>query len=219
MVRRLRQYLSPLITGLVVLASACPRAEAPAASLDAGAALPAAFNFTAETGDLLFSVLNEQGEPITADRIDAVPQPLRRRVMVVDLSRSPEQRQADRYVYFADLTRADPQQRFLATPMSRYKRSRAAATGTAGATAVAGGVVIYTAPWCGFCKKAKAYLRQKGISYVERDVEASAAAAREMEAKLRTAGAAGGGVPVIDIGGTLVMGFDRPRIDELLAKR
>ncbi|MBN2359887.1 MAG: glutaredoxin family protein [Deltaproteobacteria bacterium] len=100
--------------------------------------------------------------------------------------------------------------------MSRYRRPPA---GTTAALAAAGAsVVLYSAPWCGFCKQARAYLKGRGVPFVERDVEASAAAGRELDAKLRAAGAAGAGVPVIDVGGQLVLGFDRPRIDEALAR-
>jgi len=77
-------------------------------------------------------------------------------------------------------------------------------------------VLLYTAPWCGFCRKAAAYLREKGIAFVERDIEASRSAAVELDRKLRAAGLVGGGVPVLDIGGTIVIGFDRSRIDRLL---
>ncbi len=77
-------------------------------------------------------------------------------------------------------------------------------------------VVLYSAPWCGFCKKAAAYLRGRGVAFEERDIEASPAAAQELKAKLRQAGLRGGGIPVLDIDGTIVIGFDRARIDALL---
>lgn len=77
-------------------------------------------------------------------------------------------------------------------------------------------VILYSAPWCGFCKKAAAYLRGRGVAFEERDIDASPAAAQELQTKLRQAGLRGGGIPVLDIDGTIVIGFDRARIEALL---
>ena len=79
-------------------------------------------------------------------------------------------------------------------------------------------VILYTAPWCGFCKKAAAHLRQKSVRFVERDIDRDRRAAVELSRKLRQAGLSGGGVPVLDIGGTLIIGFDQQRIDRLLER-
>ncbi len=72
-------------------------------------------------------------------------------------------------------------------------------------------VIMFTTPTCTYCTAAKRYLRQNNIRFREVDVSRDAAAARDM---LRRAGSMG--VPVLDIGGQIVRGFDRPKIDELL---
>lgn len=72
-------------------------------------------------------------------------------------------------------------------------------------------VVIFTTPTCAFCNAAKAYFRQKGIRFTEVDVSRDPAAARDM---VRRSGQQG--VPVIDIGGRIVVGFDKARINALL---
>jgi len=77
-------------------------------------------------------------------------------------------------------------------------------------------VVLYMAPWCGFCKKAAAYLREQGITFRQRDIEKDPGAAAELAGKLERAGLRGGGIPVLDIAGRLVVGFDRTRIERLL---
>jgi glutaredoxin len=79
-------------------------------------------------------------------------------------------------------------------------------------------VVLYTAPWCGFCKKAAAHLRSRGVAFEERDIDADRSAAVELSRKLRQAGMSGGGIPVLDIAGTIVIGFKKERIDRLLEK-
>ncbi len=58
---------------------------------------------------------------------------------------------------------------------------------------------------------AKKYFRERGIQFKDVDVSRDPAAARDM---VRRSGQQG--VPVIDIGGKIVVGFDRPKIDKLL---
>ncbi|MFN3706005.1 MAG: glutaredoxin family protein [Thermoflexales bacterium] len=72
-------------------------------------------------------------------------------------------------------------------------------------------VVIFTTPTCAFCNAAKHYFRQKGIRFTDVDVSKDPAAARDM---VRRSGQTG--VPVIDIGGRIVVGFDKARINQLL---
>lgn len=72
-------------------------------------------------------------------------------------------------------------------------------------------VTIYTASWCGFCHAAKQYLDKLGISYQESDVESNAKAAEEAVTKSGQRG-----IPVLDIEGDIIVGFDRPKIDASL---
>lgn len=80
---------------------------------------------------------------------------------------------------------------------------------------VAKPVVMYSTSWCGFCRRARAYFQSKGIQYIDKDVEQDPVAARE--ATMKTGGY--GGVPVIDIDGTIIQGFDVPQIEAALARR
>lgn len=79
-------------------------------------------------------------------------------------------------------------------------------------------VVIYGAPWCGPCHEAAAYLRKKGVRYVEKDVDSDATAAAEMKQKLRHAGMPSGSIPVIDVRGKVLVGFNPRAIDEALGR-
>ena len=72
-------------------------------------------------------------------------------------------------------------------------------------------VAIYTTPTCGFCKMAKAFFRDKDIVYTEYSVMEDVAARTAMLDKSGQSG-----VPVIDVGGELVIGFDQSRLEELL---
>ncbi|HSD59393.1 MAG TPA: glutaredoxin family protein [Burkholderiales bacterium] len=71
-------------------------------------------------------------------------------------------------------------------------------------------VVIYSTAWCGYCKKAKAYLDSKGVRYREVDVETDAGG-REEFAKL-----GGRGVPVILVGESRMDGFSEGGLEGML---
>ncbi len=76
-------------------------------------------------------------------------------------------------------------------------------------------VTIYSTTWCGFCHAEKQYLESKGIKFDDKDVEQDQDSYNELMEKI------GGrdnfrGVPVTDINGELVLGFDRAKINQLL---
>lgn len=77
-------------------------------------------------------------------------------------------------------------------------------------------VIIYGASWCGACHEAEAYLRKKNVPYVDKDIEKDAVAAREMQQKLRANGLAAGSIPVIDVRGKIMVGFNPSAIDQAL---
>lgn len=72
-------------------------------------------------------------------------------------------------------------------------------------------ITIYSATWCAFCHAAKQYLDKLGIAYTDRDVESDPKYAVEAVTKSGQRG-----IPVLDIGGDIIIGFDRPRIDAAL---
>ncbi|HSO12695.1 MAG TPA: glutaredoxin domain-containing protein [Anaerolineales bacterium] len=72
-------------------------------------------------------------------------------------------------------------------------------------------VIVFSTPTCSFCNMAKKYFREKGIKFKDVDVSRDMAAARDM---MRRSGQQG--VPVIDIGGKIVVGFDRVKINKYL---
>lgn len=72
-------------------------------------------------------------------------------------------------------------------------------------------VTVYTTSTCPWCDRVKAYLRQRGVGFDELNVGRDPKAAQRMVARSGQQG-----VPQLDINGTMVVGFDRPRIDSLL---
>ena len=72
-------------------------------------------------------------------------------------------------------------------------------------------IKIYTTPSCVYCKMAKEYFKQNNVAFTEYDVGADIAKRQEMLDKSHQFG-----VPVIDIDGKIIIGFDRPKINALL---
>lgn len=72
-------------------------------------------------------------------------------------------------------------------------------------------VTVYSTTWCGFCHQAKKYFDSIDVKYKDVDVEKDPKAAEEMVKKSGQMG-----VPVIEIGDTLIVGFDKPKIDHAL---
>ena len=72
-------------------------------------------------------------------------------------------------------------------------------------------VTIYSTPSCGWCKAAKQYFAEHDVPFTEKDVASDAAAREEMLAKSKQMG-----VPVIDVEGEIVIGFNQARLAELL---
>ncbi|HWS23808.1 MAG TPA: glutaredoxin domain-containing protein [Anaerolineales bacterium] len=72
-------------------------------------------------------------------------------------------------------------------------------------------VIVFSTPSCSYCNMAKKYFKEKGIRFKDVDVSKDVAAARDM---VRRSGQQG--VPVIDIGGKVIVGFDKTKINKLL---
>jgi glutaredoxin len=77
-------------------------------------------------------------------------------------------------------------------------------------------VVIYGAEWCKPCHMAEAYLEKKKVPFVHKDIESDQEADDEMRAKLKAAGIKTHSIPVIDVGGKILVGFDQTQLDTAL---
>ncbi len=72
-------------------------------------------------------------------------------------------------------------------------------------------VIIYGADWCGFCHEAMHYLDRLGVKYTYKNVEHDE---NDLRAVVEKSGQTG--IPVIDIEGQIIIGFDRPTLDRVL---
>jgi glutaredoxin len=193
------------------------------------------------TEGLMFAWIDEKGEGHVVEKVADVPIVGRDAVRVMDPN-SYDTAHPDR-IFIVDLRVAGPDGAYPVRSATREeldaialaRRSKAGPTLASAATpspkeAPPGGpqvnaqppsnarpaVVLYGASWCGACKQAAAYLKRKGVPFVEKDIEEDANAAREMQSKLAHAGKRGGSIPVIDIRGKIMVGFDPQSVDNAL---
>jgi glutaredoxin len=229
-------FLAALLVTVIAVTS-CHRAVG-AASRDAAVALP---EIRPDGGDVLLTWIDDKGDFHVETRVSDVPLMGRDIVRVEaesgDSMRSPDQ------VIIVDLrepgvdgdypVRTMPRADFEAIAVARRQKAgptlvsgAAPPVPSAGAPAAAqdvpdkapsaAAVIIYGAEWCSACHEAARYLRHKGIAYVEKDVEKDADAAHEMQSKLAKSGLRAGSIPVIDVRGKVMVGFNPGEIDAAL---
>ncbi|MFP4118014.1 MAG: glutaredoxin family protein [Candidatus Woesearchaeota archaeon] len=72
-------------------------------------------------------------------------------------------------------------------------------------------ITVYSTPTCPHCTHAKEFLKENNVEFEDVDVSADRDKAREMVEKSGQMG-----VPVIDVDGTIIVGFDQGRLQELI---
>jgi glutaredoxin 3 len=72
---------------------------------------------------------------------------------------------------------------------------------------------LYSTPTCGFCRMAKSYLQENNVPFTEYNVASNSDKAQEMVQKSGQMG-----VPVLDINGKIIVGFDRAAIEKALKR-
>lgn len=194
---------------------------------------PTAVEVRDERTDLLFVWIDETGETHVETGASRVPEVHRDFVRVIDPKAAPSER-----IVLVTLgakapdgsypTRVVAREEFENVVLERRRAQGVATLPSAGAapqtappTTLAQGqpvVILYGAEWCGACHQAAAWMKQKGIAFVEKDIERDPSAQREMQAKLRTAGLPKGSIPVLDVRGRVLVGFSPGAIEAALGK-
>lgn len=189
------------------------------------------FSVRGDLDGLMLGWFDAEGLHNVTKRSD-VPEHRRAQVRVDSLDVAPDQRLDPALVYVADLRAPLPDGSYPVRTMERAAFD-ALVDKTAGVAIhvppqpnndaptadrqdPSKPVVIYKASWCGACKAAAAYLRQRGVAFEERDVETDPSAQAEMQQKAHTVGMSPRGVPVIDFRGTILLGFDKQRLAQLI---
>ena len=179
---------------------------------------------TEQSGDLLFTWIDPNGGGHVEQKASDVPANARENVRVADPARDPPPDQ----VWVVDMRTAGPGGVYPVRTLKRSEWEAIAVGRRDGGVLVPRAasstpppaqpqVIIYGASWCKPCHQAAAHLKQKGIPFVEKDIEQDSGAAREMQAKLAKAGKRGGSIPVLDVRGRILVGFDVPALDAALA--
>jgi len=191
---------------------------------------------------LLYTYVENKGTFATTDKADDVPENARRLVRVVDPAKATDKQESNQ-VYVVDLGELLSAGKAVAKGLSREAFETGALAqlppgesspvsgphGPALPDVPVGGmdggaagplgppvVILYGTPWCGACKAAKQYLAAKHIPYAYKDIESDPAAARELQAKASKMGIPTDRVPILDVRGRLLLGFDRARLDAML---
>jgi glutaredoxin len=212
----------------------CKRSAAASSESDA----PPPVVVKSDTEGLLLTWIDDKGDFHVETRVADVPLMGRDAVRVVDPNKD-SSAHGDR-IYVVDLRQARPDGTFPVRSMGRAEfealavarrektgptlanagPSPFAATDTSASADPAPRplVIIYGAEWCGACHEAARYFKKKGVPFVEKDVEKDQAAEREMEQKLVKNGLRGGSIPIIDVRGKVMVGFNAEAIEAALGQ-
>lgn len=179
-----------------------------------GEAVKPPFAVSGELGGLLLVWFDEEGSHIAKSR-EEIPESARQYVRVDSPRLSPEQRLDADHVYVADVRTPGADGSY---PVAKYPREwlDSHLDSLTPAVPESSGVTLYMASWCGACRAAAAYMKQRGVDFVEKDIEKDAAANSEMRAKAKAAGKTPRGVPVIDFHGNILLGFDQGELARLI---
>ncbi|MEM9691246.1 MAG: glutaredoxin domain-containing protein [Myxococcota bacterium] len=205
------------ILGLLLALAACKASDDQVADA-APSALPP-LTLTDQTPDLLLTWVDAQGNTHGGTKLSEVPKDARGAVRII----LPDAGNGG-LLYVADLNRKASDGSYSVKTMKRSDWEKmigerrdlpeAGPAGSANPARVADvPVIIYGASWCGPCHQAAAYLQKLGVRVVEYDIEKNPGRAKEMARKLRQAGMGGGSIPVIDVGGTILRGYNPSRLD------
>ena len=231
------------ITLLIAAVASCKR-PAPEAPPAPPAGMPATIEVL-KGGRWLFTYAEASGTFATTDKPESVPEPARSLVRVLDPA-APDKAGSAGQVYVTNLNEVLGKGKASARVMSREAFETAALAGyptgesspmaaqrmhpaplpaldggVAPAKPSAGGapvVTIYGTSWCGACRAARQYLTERKIPFADKDIERDADAAHELAEKAAKMGIPTDRVPVIDVRGRLLLGFDKARIEALLGE-
>ncbi len=187
---------------------------------------PAKIVVTKDRKDLVFTWIDAYGKFHDTTTITSIPKASRAQVLVRDLSKTPDELHSADYLYVADVRHPDADGRYPCGAVSRYSfdvhgGAKKAAEKAAEGDQAAGRplVTLYGASWCGACQAAKAWLKRHGVPFIDKDVDQDPGAQAELEAKAARAGLRPTGIPVIDVAGDLMVGFDPNALEQALEKK
>ena len=235
-----------LVLGLGLALGGCRKQSAPAPTDDTGATPQASelppLEIKNDTPNLLLTWIDDKGDFHVVQKPDDVPKEGRDNVRVVVTTREDG---TGKLVYVSNLNEVTPTGAFRVKTMTRAawdelgagkRKARlealapsavpaaadSAAPDSSGAPAakkaLASGIsaTIYGASWCKPCHDTERYLKQRGVTVVDKDIDENPVAAAEMRQKLERAGRSGSSIPVIDLMGQILIGFSPMALDQAI---
>ena len=198
-------------------------------------AVPAAIQVL-KNGRFLYTYVEPSGTFSTTDKAEIIPEVSRKVVRVVDPTQTKNDESTS--VYVTDVNELLKSDKVPARPLGREAFETAAiAQLPPGASSVLAGnhapgpatpqpeiksapgkpvVTIYGTSWCGACRTARQYFSDHKIPFADKDIEQDQDAARELAEKAAKMGIPTDRVPVLDVRGRLLLGFDPARVEALL---
>jgi mycoredoxin len=192
----------------------------------------------------LYTYVDDKGDFVTTDDAKAIPEGARRMVRVTDPAWAAGERKDGVSVYAIDARELLAAGKTQARALSRsaFETGALAQLPPGESSALPGGaapgqpapegeantppppaggapvVTLYGTSWCGACRSARQYLIAHKIPFADKDIEKDPAAARELATKGARFGIATDRVPVLEVRGRLLLGFDQRRLEALLGE-
>lgn len=210
-------FYLPLFLSWLFLLGCSPNQEKPSRvrpSVNTEAPVPPVVRV--DSKNLLYRYKDKDGwhQALSASEI---PDACRAKVQVIDLGQAPATRNSSQYIHLFDMTKPSSDGAYTGKTIPR--KDLESSMRTEDEPAQADTVIMYSTSWCGVCKKAARFMAKNAIAFVEKDIEKDKAAARELTEARRKHGIQGNGVPVFDIGGQVMSGFDPGRLKALVGRR
>jgi glutaredoxin len=225
------------VFAFLVLVSACKKG-APSSPSSTGRAEPSPSEVTKDS-TLLFTYVEPSGMFATTDKAEKVPEVARRMVRIMGLGKGEAQRRNDSNVEAISVRELLAKGKTQPRVMSREAFESGALAqlppgdscplaGPHGSPLAeerekAGGpddppiVILYATGWCKACKAARQYLVSNRIPFTRKDIEKDPSAVRALQEKASRFGIPADRVPILDVRGRLLIGYDETRMDGFLA--
>jgi glutaredoxin len=232
--RRFRELVS-VAMGVVFLSAVGCKKEVPATPQVAPHTVAAEVS---KDGGWLFTYATPEGAFVTAESPETVPEVSRGVVRAID-PKAPTSPSGDTDVMVVDVAKLLTQGKVPGKRVGRdlfetqalallppgdssilSDHPNDADAGTAGEGSNLNGrqaaVIVYGTSWCGACRTARQYFLAHNVPFLDKDVEKDPAAADELQKKATKLGVNTDRVPILDVRGRLLIGFDPKRVQALL---
>jgi glutaredoxin len=224
------------VIAFLFLGSSCKKVASP--PIQPAAQAEAQSREVSKESELFFTYVEPNGVFATTDKAEKVPEIARRLVRIMGRGKGSVQRRNGADVEVVDLHKLLANGKIWPQVMSReaFESGAMAQLPPGDSCPLAGShgphlveepeiagaqdgppiVILYRTSWCKACKAARQYLVSNRIPFTSKDIEKDPSAARELEQKASRFGMSAERVPILDVRGRLLVGYDETRLDGYL---